>query len=64
MLEGAGAISNSGFSEADRDLEDYFDKGQMEEYINVRDSDRSLHILPLSNTKYNSGDSQYEEDDF
>ena len=29
----------------------------------MRDSDQSCHILPLSNTKYNSGDSQFEDDE-
>lgn len=50
-------ISNSGVTEAEKDYDEYFDHGEVEEYINVRDSDQSCHILPLSNTKYNSGDS-------
>ncbi len=50
-------ISNSGFTEAEKDYDAYFDHNEVEEYINIRDSDQSCHILPLSNTKYNSGDS-------
>ena len=56
-------ISNSGVTEAEKDYDEYFDHGEVEEYINVRDSDQSCHILPLSNTKYNSGDSQFEDDE-
>ena len=50
-------------TEAEKDYDEYFDHGEVEEYINVRDSDQSCHILPLSNTKYNSGDSQFEDDE-
>ncbi len=56
-------ISNSGFTEAEKDYDAYFDHNEVEEYINIRDSDQSCHILPLSNTKYNSGDSQFEDDE-
>lgn len=56
-------ISNSGVTEAEKDYDEYFDHGEVEEYINIRDSDQSCHILPLSNTKYNSGDSQFEDDE-
>ena len=56
-------ISNSGVTDAEKDYDEYFDHGEVEEYINVRDSDESFHILPMSNTKYNSGDSQYEDDE-
>ena len=50
-------ISNSGVTDAENDFDNYFDQGEVEEYINVRDSEQSCHILPVSNTKYNSGDS-------
>lgn len=50
-------------TEGEKDFDEYFDHGEVEEYINVRDSDQSCHILPMSNTKYNSGDSQYEDDE-
>ena len=50
-------------TEAEKDYDEYFDHGEVEEYINVRDSDQSCHILPMSNTKYNSGDSQFEDDE-
>ena len=56
-------ISNSGVTEAEKDYDEYFDHNEIEEYINIRDSDQSCHILPLSNTKYNSGDSQFEDDE-
>ena len=56
-------ISNSGVTDAENDFDNYFDQGEVEEYIMSRDSDQSCHILPVSNTKYNSGDSQYEDDD-
>ena len=56
-------ISNSGVTDAENDFDNYFDQGEVEEYINVRDSEQSCHILPVSNTKYNSGDSQYEDDE-
>jgi len=29
----------------------------------VKDSDQSCHILPVSNTKFNAGNSQYEDDE-
>lgn len=61
--ESASKISNSGVTEAEKDYDEYFDHGEVEEYINIRDSDQSCHILPLSNTKYNSGDSQFEDDE-
>ena len=57
MPEDSGNISNSGVTDAEKDYDEYFDHGEVEEYINIRDSDQSCHILPLSNTKYNSGDS-------
>ena len=56
-------ISNSGVTEGENDYDEYFDSGEVEEYINVKDSEHSCHILPVSNTKYNSGDSQYEDDE-
>lgn len=60
---GDSRISNSGVTEAEQDYDEYFEGNDMEEYINIRDSDQSCHILPLSNTKYNSGDSQFEDDE-
>ena len=63
MPEDSGNISNSGVTDAEKDYDEYFDHGEVEEYINIRDSDQSCHILPLSNTKYNSGDSQFEDDE-
>lgn len=63
QYQSGSKISNSGVTEAEKDYDEYFDHGEVEEYINVRDSDQSCHILPLSNTKYNSGDSQYEDDE-
>lgn len=39
--------------------EEYFDDNEVEEYIQVKDSQNSAHILPLSNTKFNSTHSQY-----
>lgn len=63
QYESGSKISNSGVTEAEKDYDEYFNNGEAEEYINVRDSDQSCHILPLSNTKYNSGDSQYEDDE-
>ena len=56
-------ISNSGVTEGENDFDNYFDQGEVEEYINVQDSEHSCHILPVSNTKYNSGDSIYEDDE-
>ena len=56
-------ISNSGVTEGENDYDEYFDSGEVEEYIQVKDSEHSCHILPVSNTKYNSGDSQYEDDE-
>ena len=56
-------MSNSGVTEGENDYDDYFDQGEVEEYIQVKDSDHSCHILPVSNTKYNAGDSQYEDDE-
>lgn len=56
-------MSNSGYTEPEKDYDEYFDHNEMEEYINIRDSDQSCHILPMSNTKYNSGDSQFEDDE-
>ena len=35
----ASKISNSGVTEAEKDYDEYFDHGEVEEYINVRDSD-------------------------
>ena len=32
-------ISNSGFTEAEKDYDEYFDHNEVEEYINIRDSD-------------------------
>ena len=43
--------------------EEYFDNNEVEEYIQVKDSQNSAHILPLSNTKFNSTHSQYQIDD-
>ena len=56
-------ISNSGVTEGENDYDEYFDSGEVEEYIQVKDSEHSCHILPVSNTKYNSGDSQFEDDE-
>ena len=37
--ESASKISNSGVTEAEKDYDEYFDHGEVEEYINIRDSD-------------------------
>ena len=48
--------------EGENDYDEYFDSGEVEEYIQVKDSEHSCQILPVSNTKYNSGDIQFEDD--
>lgn len=51
-------------SEVDQtQTDEYFDKNEVEEYIQVKDSQNSAHILPLSNTKFNSTNSQYKIDE-
>ena len=50
-------ISESGVNDGENDFDHYFNRGEAEEYINVRDSDLSCHILPLSNTNFNDGHS-------
>ena len=37
--ESGSKISNSGVTEAEKDYDEYFDHGEVEEYINIRDSD-------------------------
>ena len=62
-IKGHSPISNSGVTEGENDYDEYFDSGEVEEYIQVKDSQHSCHILPVSNTKYNAGDSQFEDDE-
>jgi len=45
------------------DYDDYFNKNEVEEYVQVQDSEASCHILPLNNTKFHHACSQYEDDE-
>jgi hypothetical protein len=58
LLSGPAGVSQIGPIESDNgcgtESEQYFENGDVEEYIQVRDSQDSAHILPLSNTKFNS----------
>lgn len=46
--------SQSGVNELENDLDGYFDRCEVEEYIQVHDDDLSCHVLPLSPTNYDS----------
>jgi len=47
----------------EEDYDDYFHKNEVEEYVQVRDSEQSCHILPVNNTKFHDACSQYEDDE-
>jgi hypothetical protein len=44
------------------DTDSYFE-AQPEEYIQIKDSELSCHILPLSNAKFNSTNPDFKEDE-
>ena len=50
-------------NDQENDFDNYFDRCEVEEYIQVEDSNLSCHILPLSNTYVNEGASEYNDDD-
>ena len=54
--------SHSGVNEVENDLDIYFNRCEIEEYIKVKDEDLSCHLLPLSPTQYDACHSQFQED--
>lgn len=56
---GVSQIPDAESAAAGTETEEYFDNNEVEEYIQIRDSQNSAHILPLSNTKFNSTNGKF-----